>query len=282
LKVRIYLTSPATLFKLQTARTSWFGSLILFSTLAALLGLFAAWRPFQRQLQLSEMKSNFVSSVSHELRAPIASVRLMAEGLERGRIQDPVKQNEYFRFIVQECRRLSSMIENVLDFSRIEQGRKQYEAEPTDLCALVEQTAKLMAAPAAEKQIRLETTVTGEPASPEVDGRAVQQALVNLLDNALKHSPSNSVIGIGLEFALPAADAKSSSEPDGPAVRLWVEDRGEGIPAEEHARIFERFYRCGSELRRETQGVGIGLSIVKHIVEAHGGSITVQSAPGHG
>src|ERR1700724_2177889 len=97
------------------------------------------------------MKSNFVSSVSHELRAPIASVRLLAESLERGKILEAPKQHEYFRFIGQECRRLSSLIENVLDFSRIEQGRKQYEFEPTDLIALTRRTVKLMEAEAAEK-----------------------------------------------------------------------------------------------------------------------------------
>ena len=103
-------------------------------------GLVTARRAFHRQFQLNEMKSNFVSSVSHELRAPIASVRLMAESLERGKILETSKQKEYFGFIVQECRRLSSLIENVLDFSRIEQGRKQYEFEPTDLVALVGNT----------------------------------------------------------------------------------------------------------------------------------------------
>src|SRR2546423_44700 len=109
-------------------RTALFGLLIAVSAAAAMVGFVTARRAFYRQQRLVEMKSNFVSSVSHELRAPIASVRLMAEGLERGRIQGPAKQQEYFHFIVQECRRLSSMIENVLDFSRIEQGRKQYEA----------------------------------------------------------------------------------------------------------------------------------------------------------
>ena len=103
------------------------------------------------------MKSNFVSSVSHELRAPIASVRLMAESLERGKVAGGEKQDEYFRFIVQECRRLSSLIENVLDFSRIEQGRKQYEFEPTDLAALTRETVKLMEPYAEEKGVKLET-----------------------------------------------------------------------------------------------------------------------------
>jgi signal transduction histidine kinase len=207
--------------------------------------------------------------VSHELRAPIASVRLMAEGLERGKIQGAEKQSEYFRFIVQECRRLSSLIENVLDFSRIEQGRKQYELESTDLVALTVQTVRLMETYAAEREIHLALEVRGEAAPVEIEGKAMQQALVNLIDNAIKHSPKGSEIKTGVEF-----------KPQ--QVELWVEDQGEGIPAVEHEKIFERFYRVGSELRRETQGVGIGLSIVKHIVTAHGGKVTVRSAPGEG
>ena len=320
LRCNIHLIKPQMLFARQRERTVLFGLLIAVSAGAALVGFLAARRAFYRQLRLAEMKTNFVSSVSHELRAPIASVRLMAEGLEPGRIQDAGKQHEYFRFIVQECRRLSSMIENVLDFSRIEQGRKQYEFEPTDLLALVEQTIRLMETQAAERQIPLETVVTGQPTSIEADGRAIQQAMVNLIDNALKHSPNGSLVRTGVDFPLlepvaclvpevskpavaqcfqPAVSGATraltdpneplpakrptfqhSSPP--PVVRLWVEDNGDGIAPEEHERSFERFYRCGSELRRETQGVGIGLSIVKHIVEAHRGRILVRSAPGQG
>jgi signal transduction histidine kinase len=273
LHLDIYLGDAATFYTHQRQRALIFGSLIAVAALAALIGFFAARRAFHRQLHLSEMKSNFVSSVSHELRAPIASVRLMAEGLERGKIQDAQKQNEYFRFIVQECRRLSSLIENVLDFSRIEQGRKQYEFEPTDVVVLAQQTVKLMDTYAAERQIKLALQVTGTPFPFEMDGKAIQQALINLLDNAIKHSPNGSGISVGLDF---------ERSPTTSAFRLSVEDKGEGIPPEEHEKIFERFYRLGSELRRETQGVGIGLSIVKHIVQAHGGKIVVRSAPGQG
>jgi hypothetical protein len=152
------------------------------------------------------MKSNFVSSVSHELRAPIASVRLMAESLERGKISEPVKQHEYFRFIVQECRRLSSLIENVLDFSRIEQGRKQYEFEPTNVTALVEQTVKLMEPCAAEKGVRLELETSNiehrtSNIERSVDGRALQQALANLIDNAIKHSPKGEAVTVGIRMS---------------------------------------------------------------------------------
>ena len=279
LKVNVYLTSPTALFERESARAFWFGSLIAVSAGAALIGLIAASRAFTRQQQLSEMKSNFVSSVSHELRAPIASVRLMAESLERGKIQEPQKQNEYFRFIGQESRRLSALIENVLDFSRIEQGRKEYEFEPTDLMALTGQTVKLMETYASERQISIKLAPANlQPATCNLqlalDGRAIQQALVNLLDNAIKHSLKGETVMVGLE-SVTAQDASGT-------VQLWVEDHGEGIPPAEHEKIFERFYRLGTELRRETQGVGIGLSIVKHIVEAHGGRVLVRSAAGQG
>jgi len=291
-RVSVLLTSPTSLFQRQRARTIWFGALIATAAVTALIGLLAAYRAFHRQLRLSELKSNFVSSVSHELRAPLASVRLMAESLERGKVAGIPRQQEYFRFIVQECRRLSSLIENVLDFSRIEQGRKRYEFEPTDLAALTRQTVKLMETYAAEREITLELQLDasppgGENIQPAADGRALQQALINLIDNAVKHSDKGGRVVVGLECCTGSPPAQHSGKPGEypgqvPWITLWVEDHGEGIPPGEHQRIFERFYRCGSELRRETQGVGIGLSIVKHIVEAHGGRILVRSAVGQG
>jgi signal transduction histidine kinase len=280
LQLHVHLTSPQILFARQRERTVWFGLLISVSAAGALVGFVSAWRAFQKQQRLAEMKSNFVSSVSHELRAPIASVRLMAEGLQRGKVQDETKRQEYFRFIVQECRRLSSLIENVLDFSRIEQGRKQYDLEPTNMVSLVQGTAQLMQPQAAERQITISTSLPAETVIADVDGKALQQALVNLIDNAIKHSPSGSTVTVGLGSQASTVAACNSQLGD--RIKLFVEDQGEGIPPDEHARIFERFYRLGSELRRETQGVGLGLAIVKHIAEAHGGSVTVQSQAGKG
>src|ERR1035437_4942695 len=201
--MQIRLTDRGLLYAQQRQLQFIFGALIAVSALAALIGFVAAHRAFRREQQLGEMKSNFVSSVSHELRAPIASVRLMAENLERGKISEPAKQNEYFRFIVQECRRLSSLIENVLDFSRIEQGRKQYEFEPTDLVALTQTTVKLMEPYATEKGVKLETFNTQHPTPNielNVDGRAIQQALVNLIDNAIKHSAKGETVTVGIEI----------------------------------------------------------------------------------
>jgi signal transduction histidine kinase len=343
LKVMVFLTSPETIFQRQTARSFWFGCLIASASVAAAIGLAAAWRAFSRQHQLAEMKTNFVSSVSHELRAPIASIRLLAESLEKGKVQETQKQNDYFRFIGQECRRLTSLIENVLDFSRIEQGRKQYDFEPTDVQRLVRETVALMQTYANEKRVRIELAVAPEigdlKEQPSLDGRAIQQALVNLIDNAVKHKPEHGRVDVRLALAERDASVTASSNASSPALSnlqvlkmafavaltptrrglddsessrvtpeptqvsclrragdvprsdsgsascflvVSIEDHGPGIPVEEHDRIFERFYRTGSELRRESQGVGIGLSLVKHIVEAHGGSVRVRSAPGVG
>ena len=297
--LQLYVADQALLLSSYWRHAWLLAGLVAASAFAALIGVIASWRAFRRQLRLNELKSNFVSSVSHELRSPIASVRLMAESLERGKVPEAPKQHEYFRFIVQECRRLSSLIENVLDFSRIEQGRKQYDFEPTDLLALTQQTVKLMETYAAERGVKLQLVLPTVDPQPSADGKALQQALVNLIDNALKHSPKDGTVTVGLEVQSPKSKVQSPKPEDrshasrntfhvsrfthhGSRILLWVEDHGEGIPASEHEKIFERFYRPGSELRRQTQGVGIGLSIVKHIVEAHDGRVLVRSAVGQG
>jgi signal transduction histidine kinase len=268
-KLAIYLTDPAAFDAKRAERARWTVALIAVALAAVLAGFFAAWTAFRRQQQLSEMKTNFVSSVSHELRAPIASVQLMAEELLEGERPSDEKLEKYHRFIGQECRRLSGVIENVLDFARREQGRERFEFEPTDVSNLVTQTVEILRPYAAERGVRIAQVCQGNPRDVTADGHALQRVLVNLLDNAIKHSARDREVVVGLEF-------------DGPRVVLWVEDEGPGIPREEQQRIFERFYRIGSELQRQTQGVGLGLSIVKHLVEVHGGTVTVHSAVGEG
>jgi signal transduction histidine kinase len=268
----IDLTRPDLLYAPYRRRlllTQW---LIFTAAAAALLGLWRLWHTYRDQTRLSEMKSNLVSSVSHELRAPLAAVRLMAESLESGRVDGAEKQKDYYRLIVRECRRLSSLVENVLDFSRIDQGRKEYHREPLDALALLRHTVMLMEPGAAERGVRVRLSDPPpefESLQPSWDSEAVEQSMVNLLDNAIKHSPAGADVRVEVEL-LPAA------------VRFWVVDQGPGIPAGEQEKIFDLFYRYGSELRRETEGVGIGLSIVKHVAEAHGGRVLVESSPGHG
>src|ERR1035437_2859809 len=156
---------------------------------------------------------------------------------------------------------------------------------------------------AAERDVKLQLVLPTVDPQPSADGKALQQALVNLIDNALKHSPKGGAVTVGLEVEMQKAErvaniqhstsniqrAAPSNRPQASLlthhasrISLWVEDHGEGIPASAHEKIFERFYRPGSELRRQTQGVGIGLSIVKHIIEAHGGNVLVRSVPGQG
>jgi signal transduction histidine kinase len=284
--LRLELASPDLLYARYRQRMWFAAGLILLAVAAAFIGILSAWRTFQQQLRLNEMTSNFVSSVSHELRAPIASMRLMAESLAGGRIADGGRQREYFRLIVQECRRLAGLIENVLDFSRMRQGRKQYEFEPIHLAQLVRETIQVMEPYAGERQVcltSLEHAPDDDRLQPSWDGRAIQQALVNLIDNAIKHSPEGTAVRVGIEIPDGRAETAPATPGKSPAViRLWVEDQGRGVPAEDRDRIFEAFYRRGSELRRETGGIGIGLSIVKHVAEAHGGRAFVDRSDEHG
>lgn len=270
LKVHLDLIHPEILFNRQSQRTMLFSLLIGVSALTAVIGFVASRRALWKQQRLADMKSNFVSSVSHELRAPIASVRLMAENLDQGKITERGRQEEYFHFIVRECERLSSMIENVLHFSRIEQGRREYQFTQGDVNKVVTDTITLLTPYAGERRIRLELGAA-EPPIPsfDMDSQALQQALINLIDNAIKHSPEGDTVRIHVR--------KLRDE-----LELTVEDHGPGIPEEDQKRIFERFYRRGSELQRETKGVGIGLTIVKHVIEAHQGSVRVESRTGHG
>jgi len=270
--VRVLLSDAAALFASQRRQQWLFGGMILATAGVAGVGVWQAHRAFARQCALAEQKSNFVSSVSHELRAPLASMQLLAEGLAGGRVQDDAKRREYAGFLLQETRRLGGLVESILNFARMEQGRQRYEFEPMDVVRWLRETTRLMEPLAADRGVAMVCALPGAVAGTEAwtatwDARALQQALLNLLDNALKHSPSGSTVHVELE--------RMGTSPG--RFHLRVRDEGAGIPPEDHSRIFERFHRRGSELRRETQGIGLGLSIVRHIVEAHGGRVWVES-----
>ncbi|MBL9127962.1 MAG: HAMP domain-containing histidine kinase [Verrucomicrobiales bacterium] len=288
-EVTVGLADPAAFFAGHRRRAFGFGGLLAGAVLAAGVATRATRRALWRQQELNRQQSNFVSSVSHELRAPLGSIRLLAEGLERGTVPTEDRRQEYFRLIGRETRRLGALVENVLDYSRIEQGRKRYEKEPTDLAALVRDTVLLAERGAGARDVHVDLADGGardvrDGDRPEaewewdVDGRAVQQALLNILDNALKHAPSGSVVRVTLTREGDAAGATQR----GRWCRISVRDEGPGIPKSEQRRIFEPFYRRGSELRRETEGIGIGLSIVRHVVEAHGGRVDIESDEGRG
>lgn len=262
--VRAVLADAGVLHGPLRTEIAWAASLIGAATLAAGGGLWLSRRALLREQRLHLLKSQFVASVSHELRAPIGSVRLMAEALAAGTVRGEAAQS-FYRLLAQEGVRLSALIENVLDFARMEAGRRFYQFSETDIAALLRDTAALLEPRAAPRGITLQLELQPLPQVPSIDALAIQQAVMNLLDNALKFSPDHRTVTLLLT-------------PDGSAHwRITIADEGPGIPPAEHRRIFERFHRLGNELRRETQGTGIGLSLVQHIAEGHGGRVLVEN-----
>lgn len=261
LRVEVGIRDSGILYARYWRIVWWVMALIFCALLTAVIGMWLIQRTLKRERRLNDLKSQFVASVSHELRAPVSSMRLMADALDSDQV-DKETQKEFHRLMSKEGSRLSTLIENVLDFARIEEGRKNYSFVETDLMGIVRDTVSLMELVADERKVTIEIVATEEPHEHSVDSSAIQQALINLLDNAIKFSPEGSRVRVTLSN-------------DDSGWQLMIEDQGPGVPAADRDRIFERFTRLGNELRREEQGTGIGLSIVKHIAEAHGARIRV-------
>ena len=223
-----------------------------------------------RQMRLSQMKSEFVSNVSHELRTPLSSIRVFGEYMRLGRVTQPEKVREYGEYIEAESRRLTQLINNILDFSKIESAEKNYHFCETDVVGLVEGTVAAFELPLREKGVSISFSGPAErPPLLLIDKDAFAQALVNLLDNAVKYSNGNKLIEVSVTTR-------------GGEVRIGVRDHGIGIAASEQKKIFEKFYRVGTALVHDVKGSGLGLSIVQHVVKAHGGRVEVSSAVGEG
>jgi len=241
-----------------------------FLALTLLGGIVWALRSADRAVRLSQMKSDFVSNVSHELRTPVASIRVFGEFLRLGRATTPDKVREYGEYIEAESRRLSRLIENILDFARIESGRKEYKFVDADVRDVVEDAVHTFDVRLASEGTRITFDVPPEPLPKvRVDPDALGQALHNLLDNAVKYSGDDKRIGVEIR-------------PEGRDLAITVMDNGVGIDPDEQRRIFERFHRVGTGLVHDVKGSGLGLSIVHHIVKAHGGRVSVESEPGRG
>jgi signal transduction histidine kinase len=248
-----------------------FQSFLILGVLSVLMigGLVLTYRSVNKQVALARLKSDFVSNVSHELRTPLALIRLYAETLELGRITTNEKKHEYYSIIRKESERLTALINNILDFSRIEAGRKEYDFRETDIAELVRNTLDSYRFQIEQQGFVLEERI--EPGIPKVrvDREAIARALVNLVNNALKYSDSEKFLGVKLY--------REQS-----VLKLEVSDRGIGIERNEQARIFEKFYRTCDPLVHNTKGSGLGLSLVRHITHAHGGQVEVESTPGRG
>ena len=245
-------------------------SFLILGGLSLLLtgGLLLTYRNVSKEMALARLKSDFVSNVSHELRTPLSLIRLYAETLEMGRLNSQEKYQEYYCIIRKESERLSALINNILDFSRIEAGRKEYDFRDTDMRELVRNTLESYRYQIEQHGFTFEEKI--DPVPPmRVDREAMARSIVNLVNNALKYSQDRKYIGVNLYR-------------QNGAVKLEVIDHGIGIPSQEQQKIFEKFYRVGDPLVHNTKGSGLGLSLVRHIVQAHGGDVIVDSAPGQG
>jgi signal transduction histidine kinase len=254
------------------ARANFAYNMTLSAALALVLigGIVLTIRTALREMKLSAMKNEFVSNVSHELRTPLSSIRVFGEFMRRGRVEDQDKVREYGSYIETESRRLTQLINNILDFSRIESGRKVYTFEDADLEEILAGTLATFTVRLRDKGFDVSYQGPDEPLPEvEVDPNAIDRAVANLLDNAVKYSDGDRAIQVKLDRS------------DDEAV-ISVTDHGIGIPRDQQEKIFERFHRVSTGLVHDVKGSGLGLSLVRHIAESHGGSVAVESEVGRG
>ena len=230
-----------------------------------LLGAWLLLGVTRREVDLAEAKSAFVSNVSHELKTPLALIRLFAEILQSGRVKTPEKIQEYYRIITTETVRLTNLINNILDFSAIEANRKEYNFVPGDLSEIVAEVVQNYTYSLENAGFKVESDFQTNLPPVAVDRDAISQAVLNLLNNAVKYSGEEKHIRVSVERRREN-------------VAVEIADHGIGIAPHEQAKIFGNFYRVGgSSDVHNVKGSGLGLALVKHIVEAHGGLVSVNS-----
>jgi len=235
----------------------------------AVFGGYLLLRDVNRDVRMTEVRSQFVASVSHELKTPLTAIRMFAETLAMGRSRDEQTKAEYLETIVNESERLARLVDNVLDFSKIEQGKKIYRPRPTRLEDVAGSAVRAMRFPLAQQGFELHLSIQEDLPEMQADPDAIQQAILNLLTNAMKYSGDAREIDLRLY------------ERNGDAV-IEVADHGLGLAPDEQKRVFEKFYRAPSHERHLIAGTGLGLTLVAHIVQAHGGRVEVESALGAG
>ena len=233
--------------------------LIIFLVAIIFGGGMLTWQA-HRNLKDALEKTSFVSNVSHELKTPLTSIRMYAELLFAGRIADPDKQRHYLQVIVSETRRLTRLVNNVLDFSRLEQGRKRYYPEAINLNGYIREIVSAQALPAKEAGMSLEIVLPDQDIVVLADRDAIDQVMVNLIDNAVKYAGSGGKLNISLGV-------------EGNRARIEVADKGPGVPDGHRERIFEQFHRVDDSLTARQQGTGLGLSIARRILRDLGGDI---------
>jgi len=232
-------------------------------------GLVLTMRSVSHELELARMKSDFVSTVSHEFKSPLTSIRQLAEMLQAGRIPSEERRQRYYDVLLEQSERLSLLTDNILSLARIDEGRQEFKFERTDVERLLTEVVTTIQERVRHEGFEIGLDIRGPLPSLVVDRTALSQTVANLIDNAIKYSGD-------------ARNIMVRAFVEGPSAVIAVEDRGIGIKKEEIGRIFERFFRGGNELTRTVKGSGLGLTLVKKIIEAHHGRVRVESEVGKG
>jgi signal transduction histidine kinase len=231
-------------------------------------GLLAvALRQLYRQQELARLRTEFVSGVSHELRTPLAQIRWFAELLHLGKLRSDEERSRSAGIIDQEARRLTYLVENVLNFSRAEKGTNRVTPEPLDLDTEIRDAVEMFTPLARSRRMTLRAVPSGLTVT--ADRNALRQILLNLLDNAAKYGPAGQTITVGSQTS-PAMEA--------PRVRIWVEDEGPGIPPGDRVRVWEPYVRLTRASESATGGSGIGLSVVRELVALQHGASWIEAA----
>ena len=244
------------------------GILVLALSGAAVTGVSLVWAFVRREANLSQLQSDFVSKVSHELRTPLTSIRLFADTLALRRADTEVVDN-CIAGLKRESARLQDLIDRLLDWGRMESGRRQYHMQLTDVRAVVKQAIRDFEAVRERQSVQVNVVMPENLPALWAEAASISDALLNLLTNASKYGGQPAVMRVAVE----ATERH---------VRIAVQDNGLGIPAREHKRIFQKFYRVDDRLSRAKEGSGLGLAIAKHVVKAHRGHIELTSALGRG
>ena len=226
-------------------------------------------RAMARQRELARLQRRFVADVSHELKTPLTMIRLLAETLQDGRVRDPERIRAYYGTITRESERLSVLLDSILDFSRIESGRKRYEFEDCDVAEAARQAWALFEPQFAAEGFDRQLEIAPDLPTIRADAAALQQVMVNLLQNAYRYAGDGRFVRLAVSR-------------DGYVIVITVEDHGIGMTRPQLERLGDSFFRAEDTRVRQTRGTGLGLAIVNHVAQAHGGKLEVHSRPGQG
>ena len=264
-----FFRSKAESSSLKSLSKSFYFWTILTLLLILTFGAILISRTLSQEMEILKIKSDFVSSVSHELKTPLTSIKALIERLKEGKVKDSEKMMEYYSIISHDTEKLTRLVKNILDFSKIEEGKMEYEFEETDIPPLVRQQLKSFRQDEIHKDVKIFAHIAENIPPIQADSDALARAVNNLLNNAVKFSPQNPEIYVDVRC----------EEDD---LKISVKDRGIGISEEEIDKIFDKFYQGKNALRQTVKGTGLGLTLVRHIAEAHGGGVAVESIPGQG